>query len=99
MIERQVHEESLSAPGWCHVCRQRWPCYVNTLEARVVELEAENARLEGWGENTMDGCVGSLTKARDALYGVLTALGLGYGASALLDELDEAIRQLGAGRG
>lgn len=44
MSEPQVHEESLSAPGWCHVCRQRWPCYVNTLET---DLAAAQARADG----------------------------------------------------
>lgn len=64
----------------------------------VPDLLAEMDRVWAHEQATMDGCLAVLTKARDALYGVLAALGLGYGASELLDELDEAVRQLSAGR-
>lgn len=62
-------------------------------------LTAENARLEGWGEATMDGCLRILVKAEAALVGVLEAVGSGRGASDLLEELSEAVRQLSAGKG
>jgi hypothetical protein len=64
----------------------------------IPDLLDELERIQGHEQATMDGCLATLTRARDALYGVLAALGLGYGASELLDELDEAVRQLGAGK-
>lgn len=68
------------------------------LYAERDRLTAENERLEGWGENTMDGCLRILVKAQKAIAATLEAVGSGGGASALLDELDEAVRQLSAGR-
>ena len=64
----------------------------------IPDLLAELEHIQAHEQATMEGCVAVLTKARDALYGVLAALGLGYGASELLDELDEAVRQLSVGR-
>lgn len=71
---------------------------LDTLRADRDRLTAENERLEGWGEATMEGCLGILVRAEQALSAVGEAIGVGPGASELLDELAEAVRQLSAGR-
>jgi hypothetical protein len=65
---------------------------------RIADLERENERLEGWGQNTMVGCLATLVKAEAALVAIHEAVGCGPGASALVDELTEAVRQLSAGK-
>lgn len=72
--------------------------FIAHARADIPDLLAELERIQGWGDNTMAGCLSLLVKAQTVVNGALEALGTGRGASDLLEEFDEAVRQLSAGR-
>jgi hypothetical protein len=83
----------------CQDCNEHFLlARLDAANQRIADLERENVRLEGWGQNTMDGCLAILVKAQAAISRTLAAVGCGPGASDLLDEIDEAVRQLSAGK-
>lgn len=84
---------------------RRWKVIAEEIRTVAHQMEderdaalAEVERIQGWGDNTMTDCLKILTKASAALTGVLVALDLGPGASAVLEEIDEAIRQMSVGQ-
>lgn len=72
--------------------------FIAHARADIPDLLAELERIQGWGDNTMADCLSLLVKAQTAVSGALEALGTGRGASDLLEELDEAVRQLSVGK-
>ncbi len=60
----------------------------------VGDLLQEIDRYEAWGQATMEGCVGILKRAEAAIEATLNAVGSGRGASGLLEDISEAIRQM-----